>query len=135
MHLRIQAALKQGWSTPEEPTRSRLDEWFLPGCQQAPRQRAAPFFLEVHDELTKSWRNPYSACLRTSTSTTLTIIDCSEEKDYEKLLLLDEAMAAHLCPPTSIGRKAIRPSPVGPLQLSLDVPTPRLDKQVPPFTQ
>lgn len=43
------------WSPPEEPARSRLDEWFLPGRQQAPRQRTAPFFLEVHDELTKSW--------------------------------------------------------------------------------
>lgn len=34
-------------SPPEEPTHSRLDKWYLPG-----RQRAAPFFLEVHDELT-----------------------------------------------------------------------------------
>lgn len=32
-------------------------------------------------------------------------------------------------------RSPIRPSPVGPPQLSLDVPTPRQDKQVPPFTQ
>lgn len=68
-----------------------------------PHQRAAPFFPEVHDELTKSWRNPYSARLRTSTSTTLTTIDCAEEKDYEKLLLLDEA-SVHLC--TSIRWKA-----------------------------
>ncbi|KAL0195699.1 hypothetical protein M9458_009271, partial [Cirrhinus mrigala] len=44
------------WSPPEEPSRSLLDEWFLPGCRQAPRQRASPFFPEVHEELTKSWR-------------------------------------------------------------------------------
>lgn len=24
------------WSAPEEPTCSRLDEWFLPGCHQMP---------------------------------------------------------------------------------------------------
>ncbi len=27
------------WSPPEEPSRSRLDEWFLPGRRQAPQQR------------------------------------------------------------------------------------------------
>ncbi len=37
---------------PEEPPHSRLDEWFLPGCCQAPHQRSSPFLPEVHDELT-----------------------------------------------------------------------------------
>ncbi len=32
------------WSPPEEPFRSRLDKWFLPGCHQALRQRSSPFF-------------------------------------------------------------------------------------------
>lgn len=45
------------WSSPEEPTRSRLDEWFLPGHQQDPHQRSVLFFPEVHDELTKSWKS------------------------------------------------------------------------------
>ncbi len=49
------------WSPPEEPSRSRLDEWFLPGRHQALRQRSTPFFPEVHDELTKSWQAPYSS--------------------------------------------------------------------------
>ncbi len=48
------------WSPPEEPSRSRLDEWFLPGRRQAPQQRPSPFFPEVHDELTRSWRSPPS---------------------------------------------------------------------------
>ncbi len=43
------------WSTPEEPP---LFEWFLLGRRQAPRQRASPFFPEIHDEITKSWRAP-----------------------------------------------------------------------------
>ncbi|MCJ8740105.1 hypothetical protein PDJAM_G00055060 [Pangasius djambal] len=94
------------WSTPEEPTRSRLDEWFLPGCRQAPRQRAAPFFPEVHDELTKSWRAPYSARLRTSVSSAFSTVDGAVEKGYEKLPPLDESVAAHLCPPTAIGWRA-----------------------------
>ncbi len=68
------------WSPPEEPSRSRLDEWFLPGRHQALRQRCSPFFPEVHGELTKSWRAPYSSRLRSSASAALTSVDGAEEK-------------------------------------------------------
>ncbi len=44
------------WSLPKEPSRSRLDEWFLTGHDQA--QRSSPFFPKVYDELTKSWHAP-----------------------------------------------------------------------------
>ncbi len=94
------------WSPPEEPSRSRLDEWFLPGRHQAPQQRPSPFFPEVHDELTRSWRSPYSARLRTSASSALITVDGAEEKGYERMPQLDESVAAHLCPPTAIGWKA-----------------------------
>lgn len=33
---------------------SCLDEWLVPRCLQAPPQQSAPFFPEVHHELTKS---------------------------------------------------------------------------------
>ncbi len=94
------------WSPPEEPSCSRLDEWFLPGRRQAPQQRPLPFFPEVHDELTRSWRSPYSARLRTSASSALTTVDGAEEKGYERMPQLDESVAAHLCPPTAIGWKS-----------------------------
>ncbi|MGL4478702.1 MAG: hypothetical protein ACRCVK_10810, partial [Aeromonas veronii] len=54
------------WAPLEEPPRSRLDEWFLPGRRQALKQHSAPFFPEVHEELTKSWRASYSALLHTT---------------------------------------------------------------------
>ncbi|KAL0151578.1 hypothetical protein M9458_053095 [Cirrhinus mrigala] len=100
------------WSPPEEPPRSLLDEWFLPGRRQAPRQRASPFLPEVHEELTRSWRAPYSARLRASSSSALTSVDGAEDKGYEKLPPLDKSVAAHLCPPTAIGwkTKASHPS-------------------------
>ncbi|MGL5564409.1 MAG: hypothetical protein ACRDC4_01610, partial [Plesiomonas sp.] len=44
------------WAQPEEPTRSRLDEWYLESSRRQPSsQRPAPFFPEVHDEIAKSW--------------------------------------------------------------------------------
>ncbi|KAL0192323.1 hypothetical protein M9458_010619, partial [Cirrhinus mrigala] len=90
------------WSPPEEPSHSLLDEWFLSGRHQAPRQWASPFFLEVHEELTKSWRAPCSARLCTSSSSALTSVDDAEDKGYEKLPPLDESVAAHLCPFTPV---------------------------------
>ncbi len=107
------------WSPPEEPSRSRLDEWFLPGRRQAPQQRPSPFFPEVHDELTRSWRSPYSARLRTSASSALTTIDGAEEKGYERMPQLDESVAAHLCPPTAIGWKAKASHPSKPCRTTL----------------
>ncbi|KAI2663140.1 ORF V: Enzymatic polyprotein [Labeo rohita] len=86
------------WSPPEEPPRSLLDEWFLPGRRQAPRQRASPFLPEVHEELTRSWRAPYSARLRASSSSALTSVDVLERhlwltlteiKDADKVPFLD----------------------------------------------
>ncbi len=51
------------WSPPEEPTRSRLDEWFLPGHRQANRQQASPFFPEVSMTRSPDLGVPYSSCL------------------------------------------------------------------------
>ncbi|MGL4479546.1 MAG: hypothetical protein ACRCVK_15145, partial [Aeromonas veronii] len=62
------------WAPPEEPPCSRLDKWFLPGRRQATKQRSAPFFPEVHEELTKSWRTPYSARLHTTHLSALTTV-------------------------------------------------------------
>ncbi len=42
------------WSPPEEPSRSRVDECFLPGCRQASQQWASPLFPEVYDKIIKS---------------------------------------------------------------------------------
>ncbi len=79
---------------------------FLPGRHEALCQRSSPLFPEVLDELTKSWRAPYSSRIRPSTSAAFTSVDGAEEKGYEHLPPLDESVATHLCPPTAIGWKA-----------------------------
>ncbi len=99
------------WSPPEEPSCSRLDEWFLPGRRQAPQQRPSPFFPEVHDELTRSWRSPYSARLRTSASSALHI-------------------SAYPLPSAGRRKPVTRPSHAGPLQRSLDAPMLQLDRRL-----
>ncbi len=103
----LRIPLRSGWRAGSgEPSRSRLNEWFLPGRRQAPCQRSSLFFPEVHDELTRSWSSPYSARLRTSVSSALITVNCAEEKGYEKMPPQDESVATHLCPPSAIGWKA-----------------------------
>ncbi len=97
--------LRFAWSLPEEPSRSRLDEWFLPERQQAPRQRSSSFFPEVPEKLTKSWHAPYSSHICPFASSALTSFDGAEEKGYVHLPPLDESVAAHLCPLMAIGWK------------------------------
>lgn len=52
--------------------------------QQGPRQRPAPFLPEVHQELTKVWCAPYSACVHSSSSAALSTVDGTKEKGYTK---------------------------------------------------
>ncbi len=112
------------WSLPEEPSRSRLDEWFLLGRHQALRQRSSSFFPEVHNELTKLWRAPYSSRIRPSASAAFTSVDGAEVKGYE-----------HTDGRRRQGRgRAIRPSRAEPYLHSLDAPTWRLDKQLQRYT-
>ncbi len=125
------------WSPPEEPPRSRLNEWFLPGRRQASRQRASPFFPEVHDEITKSCRAPYSSRLHASSSSALTSVDGTEEKDTTACLpWMSQWLHISARPWPLAGRQKppTHPNPVGRLQLSLDEPIHRLDKRPLRFT-
>ncbi len=121
------------WSFPDEPSCSRLDEWVLPGHHQAPRQRASPFFLEVHDEITRSWHAPYSSCLRASSSSTLTSVDGAEKKGYDSLSPLEASqwpcISARLRPLAGRQKPLTHLSHAGLLQLSLDEPIHQFDRR------
>ncbi|KAL0150897.1 hypothetical protein M9458_053816, partial [Cirrhinus mrigala] len=80
------------------PDPSRLDDWFL-GTRSAapPRSPPVPFFPEVHDELVRAWRAPYSARSR-STSSALATLDGGAAKGYAGVPQVEHAVAVHLCP-------------------------------------
>ncbi len=55
------SASPQHWRPPPSPECLGLDDWFLGAqadCRQPP---LVPFFPEVHEEVTRSWRAPFSA--------------------------------------------------------------------------
>ncbi|KAL0152919.1 hypothetical protein M9458_051748 [Cirrhinus mrigala] len=80
------------------PERSRLDDWFLgSGSDVPPRSTPVPFFPEVHEELTKTWRAPYTARSRLSSSL-FTTLDGSAARGYVDISQVERVVAVHLCP-------------------------------------
>ncbi|CAM4463382.1 unnamed protein product [Leuciscus chuanchicus] len=106
MRLLTQATESLGleWSAPAEPTRNRLNGCFLQGDRVSTPSRPAPFLPELHKELAKSWSAPFSARLRSSASAAFSVVDGAKDRGYLALPLVEEAVAAHLCPP-SAGRR------------------------------
>ncbi|KAI2656961.1 Transposon Ty3-G Gag-Pol polyprotein [Labeo rohita] len=93
------------WSPPEEPPRSLLDEWFLPGRRQA--LASGPLRSSL-----RSTRNSPDPGAPPTQRACVPRLPPPSHKGYEKLPPLDESVAAHLCPPTAIGwkTKASHPS-------------------------
>ncbi|KAI2658175.1 Transposon Tf2-8 polyprotein [Labeo rohita] len=68
------------------------------GRQVAAPQRPAPFFPEVHEEISRSWRSPYSARAQAAGSHMLSSVDGADRWGYTKPPPVEEVVAAHLCP-------------------------------------
>ncbi|KAL0160772.1 hypothetical protein M9458_044497, partial [Cirrhinus mrigala] len=96
----LQAAKEIGLEVPKEPLPgpSRLNDWFLgTGSAAPPCSPPVPFFPEVHEELVKAWRAPYSACSH-PVSSPLTTLDGGAAKGYAGIPQVERAIAVHLCP-------------------------------------
>ncbi|CAM4579309.1 unnamed protein product [Leuciscus chuanchicus] len=78
---------------------------FLPGERASPASKPAPFLPELHEEVAKSWNAPYSARVRQAVSLAFSAVDNAKNRGYLSLPPVEEAIAAHLCPP-SAGRRA-----------------------------
>ncbi len=105
-----------------------------PGHSQAPRQRALPFFSEVHDEINKSWRVPYYMPLLLLPSLRL---KAQKKKDTTACLPWMSQwprISAHPRPLAGRQKQPTHPNRVGRLQLSLDEPIRRLDNRPLCFT-
>ncbi|KAL0160844.1 hypothetical protein M9458_044569, partial [Cirrhinus mrigala] len=86
------------WVPPPSPEPSRLDDWFLGGRDSRPRSSPVPFFPEVHEELTKSWKAPLSARSRHANFPSLTTLDGGPARWYTEVPQVERAIAMHLCP-------------------------------------
>ncbi len=103
------------WRPPPSPERSRLDDWFLGA--QADRQQPppVPFFPEVHEEVTRSWRAPFSARNRPSASSVLTTRDGGAAQGYAYSAKRWKALPNSSPPHSSRQRRFDISCPGGPL--------------------
>ncbi|CAM4569325.1 unnamed protein product [Leuciscus chuanchicus] len=91
--------LDLSWNAPDEPSKSKLDTWFLQSSRrQAASKRGTPFFPDVHDQVVKSWAAPQSARTLASTQAMFAPVDDAEVHGYLHMPPVEETVAAHLCP-------------------------------------
>ncbi len=83
---------------PPSPERSRLDDWFLGAQAECRQPPPVPFFTEVHEEVTRSWKAPFSARNRPSASSVLTTLDGGAAQGYVEVPPVERAIAMQLCP-------------------------------------
>ncbi len=82
------------WGTPP----SRLDEWFLVGVALSAPPPLVPFFPEVHEELTRLWKVPFTARNKSCGSSPLTTLDGGATLGYTGIPSVERSVAMQLCP-------------------------------------
>ncbi len=87
------------WNPPPCPDPLRLDEWFLGGGRAgSQRPPPVPFFPEVHEELTRSWKAPFTAQNKSCGSSPLTTLDSGAALGYTGIPSVERSVAMQLCP-------------------------------------
>ncbi len=84
------------WNPPPRPDPSRLDEWFLGGGRA--ETPPVPFFPEVHEELTRSWKAPFTARNKSCGSSALTTLDGGAALGYTGIPSVERSVSMQLCP-------------------------------------
>ncbi len=113
---------------PRESRASKLDERFLSGSNSKPERRKLPFFGYLHQEISRSWKQPFSSRLTNATAADFTNLVGSVEQGYTAMPVVEDTLASHLSPslaPSWKSPPSFRPSRVGPLPPLSGSPTSR----------
>ncbi len=73
---------------PSESQASKLDERFLSG----------PFFSDLHQEISRSWKQPFSYRLTNAAAADFTNLVGSVEQGYTAIPVVEDTLASHLSP-------------------------------------
>ncbi len=83
---------------PDEPRESRaskLDERFLSGPNSKPERRKLPFFGDLHQEISRSWKQPFSSRLTNAAAADFTNLVGSVEQGYTSMPVVEDTLASH----------------------------------------
>ncbi len=86
---------------PDEPRKSqasKLDERFLSSPNSRPERRKLPFFSDLHQEISRSWKQPFSSCLTNAAAADFTNLVSSVEEGYTAIPVVEDTLASHLSP-------------------------------------
>ncbi|XDV24162.1 hypothetical protein PO909_028411 [Leuciscus waleckii] len=107
IHSKAVEELDLSWKAPDEPSKSKLDMWFLQSSRrQATSKRGTPFFPDVHEHVVKSWAAPQSARTLTSTQAMFAPVDEAGDHGYLRIPPVEETVATHLCPSRALSPSA-----------------------------
>ncbi len=96
---RATAKLALDWpDEPRESQSSKLDERFLSGPNSRPERRKLPFFSDLHHEISRSWKQPFSSRLTNVAAADFTNLVGSVEQGYTAIPVVKDILASHLSP-------------------------------------
>ncbi len=83
---------------PRESQASKLDERFLSRMNFRPERRKLPFFSDLHQEICKSWKQPFSSRLTNAAAADFTNLVGSVEQGLAAIPVVEDTLASHLSP-------------------------------------
>ncbi len=81
-----------------ESQSSKLDERFLSGSSSRPVRRKLHFFPDLHHEISRFWKQPFSSRLTNAAAADFTNLIGSVEQGYAAVPVVEDTLAAHLSP-------------------------------------
>ncbi|KAK9979877.1 hypothetical protein ABG768_013285, partial [Culter alburnus] len=97
----LRATQKRVIDWPDEPRKSqsfKLDESFLSSPNSRPLRRKLPLFSDLHSEISRSWKQPFSARLTNAAAADSTNLIGSVEQGYTAIPTIEDTLATHLSP-------------------------------------
>ncbi len=85
-----------GTMSPRESQSSKLDERFLSGPYSRHSWRKLPFFNDLHHEISRSWKQPFSSRLTNVATADFTNPVGSVEQGYTAIPVVENMLASHL---------------------------------------
>ncbi len=93
---RAMARLDLAWTrTKMVAPRGRLNEWYLSG-HNPPAQVSLPFLPDLHTEVEKKWKKPFSSRIHRFQHTNYANIKGMLERGYERMPPIEETLASYL---------------------------------------
>ncbi len=99
VHSRSTEKLSLDW--PDEPRESqalKLDERFLSGPNSRPKRRKLTFFSDLHQEISRSWKQPFSSRLTNAAAADFTNLVGSVDQGYTAIPVAEDTLASNLSP-------------------------------------